>query len=140
MKFNLFIISLLLITGRQSNRTASSADTDTLSMVGASKDKNGCLTSAGFSWSQLKNNCIRPFELNISMNILNTSQSYQTAAFVYIDSLQNKAEIFIPEEESSIVLNHRNDSLFTNGKFNLAKENFCWTLSLNDIKLYQERQ
>ncbi|MCA5005175.1 hypothetical protein [Sphingobacterium bovistauri] len=140
MKFNLFIISFLSIVSCQSNRTTSSTNTDTLSMIGGSKDKNGCLTSAGYSWSQLKNDCIRPFELGISMDILNTSKSYQTAAFVYIDSVQNKAEIFIPDEENSIVLNHSNDTLFTNGKFNLSKENFCWTLSLNSIKLYQERQ
>lgn len=140
MKINLLFVFILTLVSCQSNRTISSTNTDTLSMKGGKKDKNGCLTSAGYTWSQLKNDCIRPFELNISMETLNTSKSYQTAAFVYIDSLQNKAEIFIPDEEGSIILDQNNDSSFTNEKFNLTKENFRWTLSLNNTKLYQEKQ
>lgn len=125
----------------QSNRTVTNAvQNDSLTNIGGDVDKKGCLTSAGYTWSQLKNDCIRPFEDGISLDILNAANSYQTVAYIFIDSLQKKAEIFVSEEDESIILEQRNDSLFTNGKFHLAKENFCWTLSLNKIKLYQERK
>jgi hypothetical protein len=140
MKTNLLTLTILLLMGCQSNRTTSSVQTDTLANIGGNKDKDGCLTSAGYTWSQLKNDCIRPFEDGIALEILNTSNSYQTAAFIVIDSVQKKAEIFVPDENDSIILEHSNDTLFSNGKFNLTKENFCWTLSLNKTKLYQERK
>jgi len=127
--------------GCQSNRTINAVEsTDSLQTIGGTKDKNGCLTAAGYTWSQLKKNCIQPFEDGISLDILNTASSYQTGAFILLDSLQKKAEIFVSEEDESIILDQSNDTLYSNGKFHLIKENFCWTLSLNKTKLYQERK
>lgn len=146
MKFNTLIglFTILLFWGCQSNRTTSSSSTistvDSVSNIEGEKDKNGCLTSAGYTWSQLKNDCIRPFEEGISLDVLNAANSYQTSAFILIDSLQKRAEIFVAEEDHSIILDQSNDTLFTNGNFYLTKENFCWTLSLNKTKLYQERK
>jgi len=141
MKTNLLLSIVLLVMGCQSNRTNNSVESaDTLRTIGGTKDKNGCLTAAGYTWSQLKNNCIQPFTDGISLDILNTSSSYQTGAFILLDSLQKKVEIFVSEEDESIILDQSNDTLYTNGKFHLTKENFCWTLSLNKIKLYQERK
>lgn len=135
------VIVFLLFWGCQSNRTSSTiTKVDTLNNIGVKKDKNGCLTSAGYTWSQLKKDCIRPYEEGVSLDILNAARSYQTAAFILIDSLQKKAEIFVPEENHTIILDHSNDSLYTNGNFFLTKENLCWTLCLNKIKLYQERK
>lgn len=140
MKFIFASLLSLLFIGCQSTNTNSSTTSDTLANIGGDKDRNGCLTSAGYTWSQLKKDCIRPFEDAIALEILNTSNSYQTAAYILMDSLQQKAEVFVPDENDSILLSQTNDSLFTNGKFNLTKENFCWTLSLNKTKLYQERK
>ena len=141
MRTNLLLLLPLLLWGCQSNRTTNTiVHSDTIKAVGGSKDKNGCLTSAGYTWSELKKDCIRPFEYGIALDILNSASTYQTGAFILIDSLQKKAEIFVSEEDNSIILEQSNDTLYSNGKFHLAKENFCWTLSLNKIKLYQERK
>ena len=141
MKISLLLSIVLLLIGCQSNRTNNAMEsTDTLQNIGGTKDKNGCLTAAGYTWSQLKNDCIQPFTEGISLDILNTASSYQTGAFILLDSLQKKAEVFVAEEDESIILDQSNDTLYSNGKFHLTKENFCWTLSLNKIKLYQERK
>ncbi|HLS37164.1 MAG TPA: hypothetical protein VK023_02740 [Sphingobacterium bovisgrunnientis] len=141
MKISLLLSIVLLLIGCQSNRTNNAMEsTDTLQNIGGTKDKNGCLTAAGYTWSQLKNDCIQPFTEGISLDILNTANSYQTAAFILLDSVQKKAEVFVAEEDESIILDQSNDTLYSNGKFHLTKENFCWTLSLNKIKLYQERK
>ena len=36
-------------------------------MVGNDADKHGCRASAGYTWSQLKKECIRIFDLDIKM-------------------------------------------------------------------------
>ena len=141
MKTNLMLIFIPIFLGCQSNRTNSSTETvDTLQAIGGTTDSNGCMMSAGYTWSQLKKECIRPFEDGILLEILNTTKSYHTGAYVVIDSLQKKAEVFVTDEDQSILLDQSNDTLFTNGNFYLTRENFCWTLSLNKIKLYQERK
>ena len=141
MKANLLLIISSLLFGCQSNKTSSIVgDADSIKTVGGNTDKNGCLVSAGYTWSQLKNQCIRPFEDAISLDILNSTNTYQTGAFILVDSLQKKAEIFVSDEDESILLDHSNDTLYSNGKFNLTLENFCWTLSLKNVKLYQERK
>jgi|SRR5690606_10195502 hypothetical protein len=142
MKINLFLIILVcLMSCQSSNNTSNSpAAADTIARVGNTRDNNGCVTTAGYTWSQLKKDCIRPFEVGVTLEILNTANTYQTAAHILIDSTQKKAEIFVPDEDDSIILEQSTDSTFTNGKFNLTRENYCWTLSLNTIKLFQERQ
>jgi hypothetical protein len=36
--------------------------------TGADKDPQGCIGSAGYQWSQLAKECIRPFELKIQLH------------------------------------------------------------------------
>lgn len=136
----LFICAALISISCQSTSKTTSLQNDTTELLGSVKDQEGCLTSAGYTWSQLKEECIRPFELGIELYNLNTSTSYQTAAYILVDSIQREAEVFVAEANQSVLLEKDSTDTYTNGKFNLTKENFLWTLSLNNIKLYQERK
>lgn len=141
MKTNLiFVFIYFCIIGCQSSRTTSTAHADTLANIGGDTDKHGCLVSAGYTWSQLKNECVRPFETGIALHVINNASSYQSAAYVLIDSVKNEAEIFMPQENGSILLKKDSANTFTNGTFNLGKEEFCWTLTMNKTKLYQEQK
>ncbi len=123
----------------QSPNTNSTTTTDTLAtMVGQDTDSLGCKASAGYIWSRVKKTCIRPWEEGIELRILNTSSSFQTAAYVVVDSMHREAEIFMAEDNNSIILKQLSTQKYSNGNFNLTKEDHCWTLSLNDTKLYQE--
>src|SRR5690606_34580699 len=125
----------------QSTNTTSSTTRDSLEAsvsIGSDIDSLGCKGSAGYIWSRLRKTCIRPWEEGIELRILNTSSSFQTAAYVVVDSVQREAEVFIAEDNSSIVLKQMSAQKYSNGNFNLTKEDHCWTLSLNDTKLYQE--
>ncbi len=135
----LFALFILVLNSCQSSNINNGGEQDSTVSIGGEKDEHGCLVAAGYTWSTLRQECVRAWEENISLYIINTAQSYQTAAFVYIDSVQHKAEIFVPEEKNSLILDKK-DQVYTNGKFNLSQEDHCWTLSLNDTKLYQERK
>jgi hypothetical protein len=62
-------------------------------MVGGQKDKHGCYTAAGYQWSELKKDCIRPFELP---NQLSDSSNQYKASF-FTDEDQRVAEVFCKE-------------------------------------------
>ncbi len=62
-------------------------------IVGGDKDEHGCIGSAGYTWSQLKQTCIRSFELPIQL--LNPEGTI-TAGLHFSDDLSN-AELFLPD-------------------------------------------
>src|SRR5690606_12656884 len=82
--------------------------------IGGSKDKHGCLVSAGYTGSKLKEECVRPWDGTITMNITDTSTNFETAAFVLIDSIKQKAELFIKEEDESVLLDRLAPHLYAN--------------------------
>jgi hypothetical protein len=61
-----------------------------VTIAGADNDEHGCKASAGYQWSELKQECIRPFEL--SLRILSRDKTSQTGVLFSADSSQS--EIF----------------------------------------------
>ncbi len=62
-------------------------------LPGGDRDAHQCIPSAGYQWSELKQTCIRPFEL--PLKLYNTDKTY--GAFVCFSNDENLAEIFSPE-------------------------------------------
>lgn len=50
------LLPLLLLQGCQE-------DTPTKTLVGADRDAHGCIPSAGYSWCEQQQQCVRPWEL-----------------------------------------------------------------------------
>ncbi len=73
-------------------------------IIGADKDENGCLASAGYTWSKLNKECVRIFtgiQLNPANN-LNTDDE-TLCAYVLFNEKADKAEVFLPDEKSFIL-------------------------------------
>ena len=92
--------------------------------VGSDKDANGCLGSAGYQWSKLKNECIRTFELPIQLT--NKEQTFTAGVFVTTD-LQ-KAEVFTMD--GVFILNIQPNGSYlseqANDVYSLKKQNNKW--------------
>jgi hypothetical protein len=73
-------------------------------IVGADQDENGCLASAGYTWSKLNKECVRVFT-GIQLDpIENTSTEDATlCAYVLFNEKADKAEVFLPDEKSFIL-------------------------------------
>lgn len=73
-------------------------------IVGADQDENGCLASAGYTWSKLNKECVRAFT-GIQLDpIENTATEDATlCAYVLFNESADKAEVFLPEEQSFIL-------------------------------------
>ena len=74
-------------------------DTATVKKAGADKDSHDCKTSAGYTWSELKQECVRIFEAGTK---LDASQKDTMAAFVIFDG--DKAELFTMLETRPLIL------------------------------------
>lgn len=63
-------------------------------ITGADRDEHGCIGSAGYVWSELKGDCIRPFEDGV--RLMPVEKNVSTAAYVVFNADRSKAEIFLP--------------------------------------------
>lgn len=63
--------------------------------IGGQKDRQGCNTSAGYTWSALIADCIRTFELPVQMTDLQTSTAQTTyGSSAHFSEDQKMAEVF----------------------------------------------
>jgi hypothetical protein len=76
-------------------------------LVGGDVDAHGCKASAGYTWSILKNQCIRIFEGTKLSHAEETGKTYTTAAYVIFEG--NKAELFLDTQKESIILERKSE-------------------------------
>jgi hypothetical protein len=102
--------------------------------AGTDKDTHGCIASAGYTYSQLKKECIRTFEQKIQLKEMATKGNYTAAVLFNKD--QSKAEIFLKEEKTSIILNRSSKEVWKNATYSLTK-NKRFVLSKNKKAIYK---
>jgi hypothetical protein len=76
-------------------------------VVGNDKDDKGCVASAGYSWSELKRTCVRPFEVGIRLNPaaeIKQVDAVYSAFAILEENGGNKAELFMPNQKTSMIL------------------------------------
>ncbi len=88
----------------QITATSQPADTTPKDMPGSDRDEKGCITSAGYQWSVVKNSCIRIFEEGIKMLPKDPSLDQTTAAFLVFSTDRVRVEIFLPTQKKAVII------------------------------------
>lgn len=107
-------------------------------MTGNDKDSHGCIGSAGYTWSELKQDCIRIFELPLQL----VQEGKSQIAGVVFSSDKLKAEVFTGS--GTFILSRKSDSYYMidtiESKKFLEKQNGKWVYGdLTDKKVqYKE--
>lgn len=73
-------------------------------VLGGDRDVHGCIGSAGYTYSQLKNNCIKTFNQKIKLKEVSTDKSYISGTAVIFNKSMTKAEIFIPDGAAKSII------------------------------------
>lgn len=76
-------------------------------VVGNDRDVHGCIGSAGYTYSQIKNECVRVFEQKIKLKEVDADKSYSTMTAVIFSKNMKKAEIFIPDGAAKSIILER---------------------------------
>ncbi|MEE6031560.1 hypothetical protein [Avibacterium paragallinarum] len=71
-------------------------------LVGADRDEKGCIPSAGYTWSELKQQCIQPF--SIADIRLTDPENPTLAVYVILAEEQGKAEVFSANLPQNLIL------------------------------------
>ncbi|QNK65002.1 hypothetical protein H7F33_15680 [Pedobacter sp. PAMC26386] len=109
--------------------------------LGGDRDKHGCIGSAGYTFSVIKNDCVRLFEQKPQLKEVNPKGSYTSNATVIFSSDNKKAELFVPHSKSSIILNRTGDKanpVWKKGKFSLSQKDNNYKLKESNKVTYTQ--
>jgi len=127
---NLLLATMMTVTFA----TAGFAQKTTPKAVGSDKDKHGCIGSAGYTFSVVKDKCIKLFEEKIQLKEADSKKSYVANAVVILSKDGKKAEVFMPDAKGSIILTraleYRDTTVYKNkkGAYELSKDKDSYTL------------
>ncbi|WP_194765773.1 hypothetical protein [Tamlana sp. I1] len=109
-----FGIFILISCGNTSK--SKDSDINTQKIVGNDKDEHDCVGSAGYTWSELKQDCVRLFEAGQRLN--SVIDETEKPVFVLFNDDQSKLELFLPNEKSTVILSALEKGKYTSGNYN----------------------
>lgn len=142
-KIVLLSISLfvLIACNNQSNSSSSkNLEEQTKSekrAIGGDTDEHGCLGAAGEKWSELKQECIRVFNIGERLNPVDAkSGELILSAFVVFNDDKSKLELFLPGDvQKTTILNKSDETTYQNDVYKFTTKDAA--LYINGVKKYQ---
>jgi len=144
MKNHLIIVALVAISLsscdyvlKRDEKAAPAVATDKKVISGPDTDSKGCVTSAGYHWSRLKGECIRPLEDGYRLNSIEKveDESPVKSAFVIFSEEKDKAELYMPDTQNSILLIKDGNNIYKSGAWSLHADD-GFTLKKHGQLLY----
>lgn len=122
----LFAISSILISCKLNDAIEENTKLQVKdsTIVGVDKDNNGCLASAGYTWSKLNKECVKAFSGIQLIPAENATTVDETlCAYVLFNENADKAEIFLPDDKSFIVTKNNKSKTWNFGDYQLVVHN-----------------
>ncbi|WP_261510199.1 hypothetical protein [Chryseobacterium paludis] len=133
MKKQILVMTILLASFSYAQEVGPKA-------LGSDRDKHGCIGSAGYTYSQIKKDCIRLFEQKVLLKEANPKGSYTSNAAVVFSEDHKKAEIFLPTSKGSVILSrttsYKNTTVYKKGGLTLIKDKDNYTLTRSKKIIY----
>lgn len=106
-----------MMTACRTSKTAQS--------IGGQKDEHGCLVAAGYTWSDLKKDCVRLFDE--AEKVSDPANPEEITTYVLFSTDNSKAELFRPSTKGSeIMIRNGQEWIGKSGK--LRHESNGWVL------------
>lgn len=108
--------------------------------VGGDKDVHGCKGSAGYTYSQVKKDCVRIFEQKIKLTEVKPKGSSISMTAVIFSKDMKKAEVFLPEQNTGSLILTRigKGKAWKNGKYILVPyKKTGYQLKKDNVVIYQ---
>ncbi|WP_027380763.1 hypothetical protein [Chryseobacterium daeguense] len=89
-------------------------------ILGGDSDAHGCKGSAGYTYSQIKNDCVRLFEEKIQLDEVKPKNGSKSMTAVIFSKDMKKAEVFLPDMKKSLILTKQaKTNTWKNGSYSL---------------------
>ena len=122
---------------------ACSAQPEQNAMVGNDRDAHNCIASAGYTWSKVRQACIRLWEEGTALTPVIEIENPVLVGYVVRSANWKEAEIFLPDMKGSVVLTlqpvpDQTQWTSADGQWQLTySEKQGWLLAQNGVAVYQ---
>ena len=135
----LAVLVIVYVPFTPASSESGEGDKPTASLVGADKDAHGCIASAGYTYSVVRQECVRVWEVGTALMPTIQLGEPVLAAYVIRSANWQHAEVFLPGQEGSFVLTLQT----VPGDFTWTDPYGTWKLTYDKIqgwKLFQDGQ
>ncbi len=106
--------------------------------VGGQRDAHGCLAAAGYTWSEVRRDCIRIFEAGVQL-VDSRNPDATLAAYAVFSDDGAKAELFLPAAERHPVLTRQGSGCWRGGSYELRREAGKLLLTADGERIFHEK-
>lgn len=107
---------------------------------GSDRDEHGCIPSAGYTWSIVRNDCIRLFETGIAMAPQDPSLDKTTVAYLVFSDDKIRVEIFLPTQKKPVIIRKSSaegePAKWANGPLTVSEKDGVYSLDDEGKLLY----
>lgn len=130
-KLFLILITALTVVSCRSSKPEG------MPLTGGDRDRHGCIASAGYTWSQVRRDCIRVFEEGVRLVPAHVKTS--VAAYVVFSPDHSRAELFLPGKKEHPVLK-RKGGIWKKKSYILVSDKGRWVLKTGGTDVYVSPQ
>jgi hypothetical protein len=145
MKKNIVLLACVWISLQGCNTTAEPKQAEkkvikSEAVTGADADDKGCKGSAGYTYSQIKKDCIRTWEVGVMLNPISDKQKDMNIISAVFADDKTKAELFILDVKGTEILDAVPGSInsFENAIYKLNQVSGKWQLVKNGVLINKE--
>lgn len=111
-------------------------------ITGGDRDQHDCIPSAGYVWSDLLQDCVRPFELDLQLikPVINDGSNYVQQIGVLFSPDKSSCEVFMEGKSPILEAVEENRYLYLDKKeeYELIKKSDQWELIINKTNRFTE--
>lgn len=107
-------------------------------MTGNDRDEHGCIGSAGYTWSVVRDSCIRIFQVGIRLNPRDASLEQSLVTFVVFrtKAIGDTAEVFMPHNKMIMLKTKPETDIWAYEDYKLTHSKGDFSLTKSDKILY----
>ena len=141
-KLAFLVLSLSVLfacNGTQKSNTSNDAEQQEAveQVVGGDQDEHGCIGSAGETWSELLQACVKVFETGVRLNPVEVEgDDAVISAFAVFNEDKSKVELFLPvESDEAIILDASEEGVYQLEAFKYDSNESA--LYINDVVVFK---
>lgn len=135
-KVALLSLGFFALTACNNPKSNSTENAEEQTTVGGEKDQHGCLTGAGETWSEIKQDCVQIFDIGQRLNPIEVNNGETViSAFVLFNDDKSKLELFLPNEKETTILEKGENNVYQNDSLKFDPKDS--TLYINNEEKYK---
>nr|WP_293841306.1 hypothetical protein [uncultured Arsenicibacter sp.] len=136
-RYLLYALTVTALFSQCSSAEQKETKTET-TLTGNDRDSHDCIGSAGYTWSEVKKECIRVFEAGVRLNAA-AGQDSTMSAFIVFGADSSQVEVFFPNQAPVPILNRSaTNASWQDEQLDVSQSGGKWVIQQGGKPIYQE--